>query len=339
MNVAVKTLYAPNTVEQMIQSGKRLLIAGDEKLLRQLPRGYWLGGTIPYFMSDEGGMENRERLYVDELPEEITIETLKQYNVEQLSSVTNDAPENGVSFIIIPGFSAALKEYSENAIYYENIFTKPIIGWVSGVYWDDIGKVTPKVFNGITGEITERDAMVLHCSLPEHIQARPEIINLFTQGDGDIITFEQTGFEQHECLINGVRTNFAHYIAEHNPTLQLPLVADYHGAMINVSFQAIDIEAGRVVIAAPALLNIKYKLAKPLQLPYEQEFHQHIMGKEIIPIFSCNCFLNYVYAGLQGKRINFTGPMTFGEINYVLFNQTLVYVSFEKIIPRMPLTH
>ena len=34
---------------------KLFAVAGDERLLARLPRGNWLGGTIPYLMSDEGG--------------------------------------------------------------------------------------------------------------------------------------------------------------------------------------------------------------------------------------------------------------------------------------------
>ena len=44
--------------------------------------------------------------------------------------------------------------------------------------------------------------------------------------------------------------------------------------------------------------------------------------------FSCNCVLNYLYAGLEGKKTGeFNGPATFGEIAYQLLNQTLVYLT------------
>ena len=44
------------------------------------------------------------------------------------------------------------------------------------------------------------------------------------------------------------------------------------------------------------------------------------------PVFSCNCILNYLYCGLEGKKIPpYCGPVTFGEIAYQLLNQTLVY--------------
>jgi hypothetical protein len=39
----------------LIRSGGYYSIAGDEGLLRELPRGHWIGGTIPYFMGPGRG--------------------------------------------------------------------------------------------------------------------------------------------------------------------------------------------------------------------------------------------------------------------------------------------
>lgn len=43
------------TVASQIGSGKSLFLAGDENLLKRLPKGNWIGGTIPYFMDRRGG--------------------------------------------------------------------------------------------------------------------------------------------------------------------------------------------------------------------------------------------------------------------------------------------
>jgi hypothetical protein len=41
--------------------------------------------------------------------------------------------------------------------------------------------------------------------------------------------------------------------------------------------------------------------------------------------------LNYLYAGLEGDQpIPLGGPATFGEIAYILLNQTLVYLELER---------
>jgi hypothetical protein len=33
------------------------------------------------------------------------------------------------------------------------MFMKPIVGWISGVHLDDLGKVAPKVVDGRTGKV------------------------------------------------------------------------------------------------------------------------------------------------------------------------------------------
>ena len=46
--------------------------------------------------------------------------------------------------------------------------------------------------------------------------------------------------------------------------------------------------------------------------------------------FSCNCILNYLHSGLEGRKTGgIVGPITFGEIAYQLLNQTMVYVTVE----------
>jgi hypothetical protein len=44
-------------------------------------------------------------------------------------------------------------------------------------------------------------------------------------------------------------------------------------------------------------------------------------------VFACNCILNFLYSGLEGKITEgMYGPITFGEIAFQLLNQTLVYL-------------
>ena len=47
------------SVQAMIATRRHLIVAGDEALLRSLPKGNWVGGTIPYFMTPEGGQVSR----------------------------------------------------------------------------------------------------------------------------------------------------------------------------------------------------------------------------------------------------------------------------------------
>src|SRR2546426_2004986 len=40
------------------------------------------------------------------------------------------------------------------------------VGWVTGIHLNDLGKETPKVFNGKTGEVFADQAIACHVSLP-----------------------------------------------------------------------------------------------------------------------------------------------------------------------------
>ena len=77
----------------------------------------------------------------------------------------------------------------------------------------------------------------------------------------------------------------------------------------------------------PSVPDIEYRLAKPVN-DYLGAFQEALGSVETDKVFGCNCVLNYLYSGLEGRRSEgFTGPMTFGEIAYQLLNQTMVYLS------------
>src|SRR3989442_15326185 len=82
-------------------------VAGEERLLAQLPRGNWIGGTIPYLMSDEdGGLTTRDALMVQELPtDERAAPRIATYDANTIGRVTQDPPPNGNTFLTVPAFS------------------------------------------------------------------------------------------------------------------------------------------------------------------------------------------------------------------------------------------
>ena len=86
---------------KMINEGKVLHIAADESLLDKLPKGRWIGGTTPYFISEDGGVFSKEMLFVYEIDyaEEISIATYGKYNVFQ---IVEECYDNGLTTIIIP---------------------------------------------------------------------------------------------------------------------------------------------------------------------------------------------------------------------------------------------
>jgi hypothetical protein len=315
----------------MIGAAKPLHIAGDEAAIRRLNKGNWIAGTIPYFLTLQGGVVDRERVFVTPLPQNVTDIRISFLAGEQLNRIPQEAPDNGFSLVILPGMSAIHAKYALDAEHLPGIFNKPVLGWVSGVHLSEIDKVTPKVFNGQTGEMTDGRLAVLHARLHYSTIAEVGIVNIFQQGGGDTFVFDKTGFTSDQCIINGSRTSLYDYISDRKLDLRFPLVADRSGAAINVSFQSLDDESRTVNFYAPVLDNIEYRQAAAVN-DYRLSFAEHTKDFSAPPPFSCNCVLNFLHGGLEGARpIPVTGPATFGEIAYVLLNQTMVYLELHQI--------
>ena len=211
------------------------------------------------------------------------------------------------------------------------MFNSPLLGWASGVDISETKTCSPKVFAG-TSEPLSDEAVAIHVSLSRGRLAHLEIINLFVPGDGDVIRFPHEGFScDADCTINGRRANFASYIAALGIDIKLPLVANYNGTMVNISIQSVDAVTGKVQFYAPVFPGVEYRIANPME-DYTTRFEQYMEIEQCMQdagacetVFSCNCILNFLYAGLQGKKTgSLIGPVTFGEIAYMLLNQTLV---------------
>lgn len=321
-----QSMYGLEEVKQQIAEGRKLLLAGDEILLRQLPPGDWIGGTIPYFMTEQGGLCSRDRIHVTELPACIQEIEITIYDEETISSVYADTPDHGFSIVIIPAQSQTHLSFALNAPNYEGFAIHPLIGWISGVLLDDLGRTTAKVFCGPGAEALEEGAVVMHVTLPRNKMADIGILNIFEPGEGDDIAFPADGFSAGEVYINGQKESLGEYLYEKQLDKRLPLVADYCGAMINTSFQEGDEKTREVKFYAPVFSGVRYRQAKPVDDPVGR--YSALMptdgGDQIL--FSCNCILNYLYGELEGKRTGMTGPATFGEIAYQLLNQTMVFL-------------
>lgn len=305
---------------------KLYVVSGDEGLLSQLPKGNWIGGTIPYLMTDEkGGLTTRDRLLVQQLPHDEQAQSrVSVYDETTIARIPEDEPANGYTFLMIPAFSDVHLAYGKDAPTFKNIFSHPIFGWVTGIHLDELGKKKPKVFNGRTGEAYADKAIGLHVPLPEGKTAVVDIVNIFERSDGPDIRFQEDGFTVTDSLIDGKRTNFARWLTEQKVDTQLPLMADYDGALINVSIQKVDPEAGKVSLYAPVFKDRTYRVAKPVP-DYVQAFKAATSRMSPDVPFACNCVLNYVYGKLEGTQAGLPGPFTFGEIAYQLLNQTMVY--------------
>lgn len=331
MNAMQQLLVTPQVAADLILGGAALAVAGDESVLAALPLGNWMGGTIPYFMGQDGGATTRDQVFITPLSPYPGLKPyIKLYDTASLSQVCVEAPDNGFSVIILPAFSEVHFEYAQHASSYDDMFMKPLVGWIAGIHLDDLGRRAPKVRDGRTGVMMENHAVVLHVPLPQNMAANVNIVNLFTEGSGDVIEFRDGGFEATTCLINGKASSLAKYLKNVGHDTRLPLVADYSGAKINVSLKAVDDVQDKVAFYGPVFPHVAYRLAQPFPGSYEAAFGDAIAHLPARAEFSCNCVLNYLYSGLEGKRTgHVTGPMTFGEVAYVLMNQTMVHLTVE----------
>jgi hypothetical protein len=328
----MRALYDIAQVAEMIKQGKKLVLAGDETALAQLPRGEWIGGTIPYFMTEKGGVFAKDEIFVTELPSYVVKADMKVYDENSLPDVYQEGPVNGFSIIILPASSPVHLSFALNAPSYKNFATNPLIGWISGVNVNDIGKLKPKVFSGDKGEVFDNAAVVAHVELPKNKYAEIGLVNLFHQGQGDKITFDSTSFSTTDAFINGKKMNFADYVETNKLDIKLPLVANYCGAMINISFQGVDEAGHKVNFYAPVFSGVEYRHAAAMG-DYVSEFTKHMPADNKDKIFfSCNCILNYLYGELEGKSTGgIVGPITFGEIAYQLLNQTMAYITVADV--------
>ena len=320
-------LFSKDVVSQLIGEGRRLLLSGEASLLRELPKGSWIGGSIPYFLTAQGGLKTQDKIFVRELPSFTQSVKVQVYDKKTLEGVYHDAPRSGFSFMILPGFSEVHSFFALRAPELSGFGTRPLLGWVSGFSLE--GEATEAlVFDGTTGSAFTNRAVVCHVELPVHKVVDINIVNLFEQGDGDVIVFPEDGFQITWAEINGERCRFSDYLLARRVDTKLPLVSDLQGASLNTSFKQVDASKGVVSLFAPVYQGFEYRLARPVG-DYVAEFEKRVAdidGDELF--FSCNCVLNYLYAGLEGRKTGlFRGPATFGEIAYQLLNQTLVYLT------------
>jgi hypothetical protein len=321
-------------VQTRIEQGERLALAGSELALSLLPNGEWIGGTTPYFMDSKGGVCSQTHIFVTPMPAEATDIKVAYYPPDRLSNLFEEAPEHGYTFVIIPGGGTTHVSYSQAAPLYEPAPAKPVVGWIAGVHLSQVGEQPPLVFDGLSGQSYTDAAVTLHVGLPPHRAVHLDVLNLFKIGSGDSFMFPSSGFSAKECLINGRRTNFASYIRKIKPDALVPLMADSHNHLVNVSIQGVDEATGAIHFYAPVFAGVEYRFAEPLP-DYVSQFEAAI-AERAPAFFSCNCVLNYTYADLEGKALGpIAGPVAFGEIAQQLLNQTLVQLRIQDVSPRL----
>ncbi|CAA6798362.1 MAG: Unknown protein [uncultured Aureispira sp.] len=325
-------LMSIEDVNVLINLGRVLVLAGDEALFAKLDVGNWIGGTIPCFMGENGGEVNYTDLFVTDFTNTVTNFSIKAYDAGEITTtMLRDRYSKGFSYLLLPAFSEVHQSYALNTRDAPTLFDVPMMGWITGVHLDNIATKPPKVINGKTGVISGAKGLVLHCELNEGTYAEVDIVNIYEQRESDKITFQEDSFSCSDCLINGVPANLADYYKKHKIDVSLPLVANYSGASINVSIEAIDEEEKRVSFFAPVLRGQEYSIAKPIDDLYAT-FSNALPQDISDSLCSCNCILNYANIKMENKLSgDYRGPFTFGEIAYVLVNQTLVTLSINNL--------
>ena len=194
----------------LINDGKILHIAADDSLLAKLPKGKWIGGTTPYFMSEEGGILTKDRLFVNEIDfaEEIRIATYGKYNVFQ---IVEECYDNGLTMLIMPYGSEVAAKYSKEAPDVEELLMHPTIGWISGADLEAGGPF--KVYDGTSATAYDDKAVVMYIKLPEGKSAMINMVNIFSDDKTDpVIRFDDNDLSVTDCTVNGQKVNFAEYI-------------------------------------------------------------------------------------------------------------------------------
>ena len=312
-------LYTVEEVSSMILNGDKLLLAGNVGLLSQLPRGDWVGGSTPYFvLYPEQMVESDEKLFVSCLPDFIEKIEISEYDSQSIRNIYCEAPQNGFTVLIIPFGSPVFSDFAVNATGYKDFARYPLCGWVAGQPLEIIHTEKSYTASGTGPNVYSDKAVAMHISLPANKYAELHMFHPFEQSDGDVITFDYSGQIIKDAFINGVKRNLAEYLREIKfDTDSLPLVANYSGAMMNISCYAVNDE---LHFSAPVLEHMEYRIAKINdQLP-EPELDSNKIA------FSVCCVINFLqpeFCRKYMKKLN--GPVVFGEIAYQLLNQTTVY--------------
>jgi hypothetical protein len=334
-------LLSIEEVARRIAAGKALVVAGDESALVQLPRGTWIGGTTPYFMTERGGLHTRDLVFATEVagaPDQVRVVV---HDAASLSRLYTEIPDHGYGVVLMPLFSEAELAFAVGAPSFDGFASRPLVGWVAGTELADPRRLEPKVFDGTTGRALTQEAVVMHVTLPASAAVELGIVNIFTASDGDVLGFPEAGFSAREVVVDGERRSFVEYLAETGLDVRRPLVGEYGGAGLNVGIREVDAAAGVVRFWAPVFPGISYRHAAPVG-DYVGAFlarapPQVLAAGSAGLAFCCNCYSNYSHGQLEGKRTGpFVGPIVFGEIAYQLCNETLVYLSRAELPPTAP---
>ncbi|MDR0687519.1 MAG: hypothetical protein LBF55_02395 [Prevotellaceae bacterium] len=314
-------LYFPAEIAAVIRKGVPLLLAGDVRLLSLLPQGEWIAGSTNMFFLPSGqGATSYDRIFACPLPDFVTGVDIREYDGNSLRHIFNEAPADGFTVLILPFGSDPHLSYAVNAGSYENFATRPVCGWVSG--GASLATImTDKCYavSGINRQAYTDKAVAMHIQFPSDKYAELHIFNPYRQGN-EKIRFLTSGIVVKDVLINGVQRNFAEYLHETAFDLNLPFVADYSGALINVVVSSIN--GDEVNMTTPVFPSLDYCIG---EIDVRMKEADTVDDPVAFSVYCISNFLKPKISELYPKKMS--GPMVFGEIAYQLLNKTTVYVT------------
>jgi len=312
-------------VRALIATGQPLSLAGSPESLEQLPAGNWIGGTINYFATEEGCQESGDKILVNAFPPDAQV-AFQVYDASTVQNLVRESPDNGYAQVIVPWASPTVARFGQQGWEAEDIFLKPVVGWVSGVPLTEIETTKPAVYHGKDASRLEDAMVAAHVTLPEGQLASLSIVNIFEPQRDYVVRFPETGLTATECLVNGKPQKLVEFLQAHHSTDgRLPLMGDFGGVRANVSIQWINAATEEVNFYAPVFADVDYSLAQEVSDYAESFARLTAEPAEGRVAFSCNCILNYLYGEMEGRKTGSdVGPITFGEIAFQLLNQTLV---------------
>lgn len=294
-----------------IAAGEILSIAGPAALLAQLPQGRWIGGSTDFAMTPDGLLQLDDRLCMTRFPE-ATAATIRHLPTPALSSLATGYAPGGLSLILIPAFSTAHAAFALGAMGYPGLFDQPLMGWISGTEADPVGAV----HDGTTGLAHAEGALVMHLTLPPGCKTSLNIQTPFTpsRDPGKTFRFPTTGFVATEVTLGSRTVNLARYIVDKGLDPRLPLVTNVAGTLTNVAIRSVDPDKGAVSFYAPVVAGAVYHWANPLP-------DTPAIAAAPATVSGCGDVSLHRLTGGTGA---FTGPLSFGQIAYILLTQTVV---------------
>jgi len=306
-----------------IEKGSPLMIAGLKETLEQLPKGNWIGGTIPFF--NHGEQENM--LEISTIPEGVRKVKLKVYSIDNIHYIRHDAYDKGFSLLILPAESRIHHSFAMNSRDYPFQNKGTLAGWVAGYPQDKTDEAY--VIYGPNGTWFQDKAVVLHSELKELYSAELETLNLFEPGEGPDIQFKESGFSCKELIFNGSEQDLASFRKEFPSDMNTPLISMEVQRTGNVSIR--ELSENRLSFYAPVFRDQTYRMAQTIPR-YHETFQEklRIMQEETEQtVFTCNCVLNHLQAGADEDELHH-GPVSFGEIAEHLLNQTALTLRIVK---------